>query len=262
MFKYKNLPENCDEAFIERTLFWRGRILWFKDDVLGLLSLPVSDGGKIDIYGVGTLREVYADNGYHVNRNPSNSVVMFNNYLRMPSCMDIEFYAESLYDIHQSIRSNLYLSRVAGIVLCDEEEQLTYQNLIKNWDGMQPITFGRKNLDLDALKVLEFKCPFDADKRLNVKDRIWGEALQRLGVPNITIPKKERMVSAEVESMGGATTASLFTRLAMREQAIEQVNRMFGTNIEIVYRNDEYQQKYQDFKNVSRETSDEEGGRQ
>ena len=45
MFEWKGLPETINLDYLEETLFEKGRLMFFKDDVLGFLALRcVPDG--------------------------------------------------------------------------------------------------------------------------------------------------------------------------------------------------------------------------
>ena len=116
---------------------------------------------------------------------------------------------------------------------------MTLINLYKEFDGNAPFIFGDKNLDLNALKVLQTGAPYVCDKLYQLKTQIWNEALTYLGISNINIQKKERLITDEVTRNQGGTLAS-------RRQAVEKINAMFGTNIEVNYR--------EDFQQISNDT--------
>ena len=59
-----------------------------------------------------------------------------------------------------------------------------------------------------------------------------------LGISNINIQKKERLITDEVTRNQGGTIASRYSRLESRREAVKKINEMFGTNIEVNYRED------------------------
>ena len=59
-----------------------------------------------------------------------------------------------------------------------------------------------------------------------------------LGISNVNIQKKERLITDEVTRNQGGTVASRYSRLESRREAVEKINAMFGTNIEVNYRED------------------------
>ena len=63
----------------------------------------------------------------------------------------------------------------------------------------------------------------------------WNEALNMLGITGET-SKKERMITDEVERQNGGTLASRNSALEMRRQACDEINKMFGLNISVDFR--------------------------
>mgnify|MGYP002610833585 FL=1 len=59
-----------------------------------------------------------------------------------------------------------------------------------------------------------------------------------LGISNINIQKKERLITDEVTRTQGGTIASRYSRLQARRDAVKKINAMFGTNISVDYRED------------------------
>ena len=110
--------------------------------------------------------------------------------------------------------------------------------MYQQWDGNEPAIFGTKDLDLKALQCLRTDAPYVADKLYQLKTEIWNEALTYLGISNINYQKKERMISDEVLRNQGGTIASRYSRLEARREAVEQINKMFGLDISVDYRED------------------------
>lgn len=238
MFEWKNLPETVDPRFLEMCLFSDGMCVFFKDDVMGYLGLRCMIGGKLNVYQIPTERRAYATNGYQMALNDTNSVIIFNNYLHTNAMLDVEMFSKRLYDLDQSIMVNAKAQKTPILIQCDESQRLTMKNLYSQYEGNEPYIFGTKSLDPNSLKVLKTDAPYVADKLYELKVQIWNEALTYLGISNTNFMKKERMISDEVIRNQGGTIASRYSRLEMRRQACEQINKMFGLNIEVNYRED------------------------
>ena len=239
MFEWENLPDSMDERFLEMTLFEDGQAIVFRDDVMGMLGLQVMIGGPLNVYRVPINRRAYAVNGYqNPDLTPENSVIVFNNMLRTNSYRDVMFFARKLYEVDRAIDVNVKGQKTPKVILCDENERLTMLNLFMKYDGNQPFIFGTKNLDLKSIQTLDTSSPYLSDKLYQLKTQIWNEALTYLGISNVNFNKKERLVSDEVLRNSGSTVSSRYTRLNMREQAAEEINRMFGTDIRVRYRED------------------------
>lgn len=239
MFEWKNLPNTVDARYLELHLFETGCMVYFKDDVIGDLCLDCIVNGRLDVYGNPLLRRAYSGyNNYQKLLTYKDSVIIWNNYLHSNSILNVEMFARRLYNIDRIIDINANAQKTPVLVLGNEKQRLTLLNLYKEYDGNAPFIFGDKNLDINALKALSTNAPYVCDKLYQLKTQIWNEALTYLGISNINIQKKERLITDEVTRNQGGTIASRYSRLETRRQAVEKINEMFGTNIEVNYRED------------------------
>lgn len=238
MFEWQNLPETVDQRFLEMCLFGDGMCVFFQDEVLGYLSLQCMIGGKLNVYRIPMERKAYATNGYQRELDDTNSVIIFNNYLHTNSMLDVEMFSKRLYNLDRAIDVNANAQKTPVLIQCDESQRLTMKNLYKQYEGNEPFIFGSKGLDANGLKVLQTGAPYVADKLYELKTQIWNEALTYLGISNINVVKKERMITDEVTRNQGGTVASRYSRLESRRQACKQINEMFELNIWVDYRED------------------------
>lgn len=238
MFDWKNLPDTIDARFLELALFNDGMAVFFKDEVMGYLGLQVMIGGALDVYRIPITRTAFAQNGYQMKLDQSNSVIIFNNMLHTNSILDVQEMSKRLYEIQRTIDVNVTQQKTPKIVTCTENQRLVMKNLYAQYMGNEPFIFGDKNLDLSGIKTLDTTSPYVADKLYDLKTQYWNEALTYLGISNVNTVKKERMISDEVQRNLGGTIASRYSRLLMRQQACEQINKMFGLNISVDYRED------------------------
>ena len=238
MFEWKNLPDTIDERFLELTLFSDGKALFFRDDVIGDLTLQVALSGPFDVYRIPMNRRAYSANGYQKQCDNKNSVIIWNNTMHTDSKLDVEMFAKKLYDIDMSIIVNAKAQKTPTLILCDEEEKLTLENIYMQYDGNKPVIFGKKGLNPNSVSAISTGAPYVADKLFELKTRYWNEALTYLGISNLAINKKERLISEEVSKAMGSTIANRYVRLNTRKQAAKEINRMFGLNIEVDYRED------------------------
>lgn len=242
MYEWKNLPDTIDERFLELTLFSDGMAVYFRDEVLGDLCLQTMIGGNLDVYRIPMERTAYAPNGYQVQLNPRNSVIIFNNYTHTNSTLDIEMYARRLYEIERTIDVNVKAQKTPMLIKGSEEQRLTLKNLYMQYDGNEPFIFGDNNLNVDGMQVLMTNAPYVADKLNILKRQIWNEALTYLGIENSNTEKKERLVSDEVTTNLGGVEAQRFCRLNARRQAAKAINKMFGLNITVDFREDTHKE--------------------
>lgn len=245
MYEWKNLPDTVDERFLELTLFSDGMAVYFRDEILGDLCLQTMIGGNLDVYRIPMERTAYAANGYQVRLDPTNSVIIFNNYTHTNSMLDIEMYARRLYNIERTIDVNVNAQKTPVMVIGSEAQRLTLKNLMMQYDGNEPFIYGDDKLNVNVLNVLRLDAPYVADKLNILKRQIWNEALTYLGIENSNTEKKERLVTDEITSNLGGVEAQRFCRLNARRKAADQINAMFGTNITVDFR-EENKVKYFD----------------
>lgn len=249
MFEWKNLPEGIDERFLEMVLFTDGHAVFFKDDELGdYLALQCLINGKLNVYRIPINRRAFAVNGYQKKLTDKDSVIIFNNMLHTNSWLDVKMFAKRLYNLDRIIDVNANAQKTPILIKGNEQQRLTLNNLYKEYDGNAPVIFADKSLDMNALQVLSTQAPYVADKIYQLKTQIWNEALTYLGISNVSFQKRERMVSDEVTRSQGGTVASRYSRLNARRQACEQINKMFGLNIECDFREDyQFSEEVMDF---------------
>lgn len=239
MFEWKNLPDTVDERYLELGLFSSGCMVFFKDDVIGELALNMTYQGGFDIYGEPTRRRAYSRyNQFQTTLNKDNSVIIWNNMLRTNSALDVQMFAYRLYNLDRIVDINANAQKTPVLITCDEKQKLTMKNLYMQYEGNYPVIFGDNNLDIKSLSVLKTDAPFVSDKIYDLKVKIWNEALTYLGISNINTTKKERMITDEVIRNQGGTIASRYSRLESRRRAVKKINKMFGLNITVDYRED------------------------
>ena len=239
MFEWKNLPPTVDARYLELHLFETGSMVYFDDDVIGNLCLDCLPSGRLDVYGNPVLRRAYSGyNNYQKLLKESNSVIIWNNYLHTNSILEVKMFARRLYNLDRIIDVNANAQKTPVLIQGTEQQRLTLKNLYKEFDGNSPFIFGDKNLDLNSLKCLQTGAPYVCDKLYNLKQMYWNEALTYLGINNTGTQKRERMLAIESSQAQGGTISSRYSRLQSRREAVEKINAMFGTNIEVNYRED------------------------
>lgn len=250
VFKWDNLPEGVDERMLEFWLLRDGFVGFFYDEALksderrrapeGYAVLPMMIQGQWDIYEYPRDRRAYAVNGFNYECTEDNSVIIFQNYLRVPMWLTLWQYASRLAETQRTIDINCRQQRTARIIRCNEDQRLTCLNAAKEVDEGKPWVHGDKNLDLDAFQVFDITTPYVANELQTYKHQLWNEALTYLGVENVNTDKKERLISDEVVNNMGDVEAERFTRLNARKQACDEINRLFGLDVKVDFRSGTY----------------------
>lgn len=237
MFEWHNLPDTIDERFLEMCLFGDGKALFFKDDVMGYLTLQFFGTAPLDVYKIPTKRFAFSANGYQNNFTEENSVIIWNNVTHTNSWLDCECASQRLYEIQRTIDTNINAQKTPVLVLAkNDTEKLTMKNAYMQYDGNAPFIFAYKDFDPNNIKALKTDAPYVADRLFNAKKEIWNEALSALGVPVTDRVKRERLLAAEIAGDKASSVAQQFIRLNPRKKACEQINKMFGLNLDVTYR--------------------------
>ena len=242
IFEWENLPESMDARALEQYLFYFGSAAVLKADIFKtgtklLINTKASSHGDVNIYGLPTSINCYSYSFsetrpvyYGLNDKKDNQcVLVMNNWDRVPTAKTIELFSYRLYEAERTADVNVKNQKFPLLILIDENQRLTFENMYSQIDGNKPAIFGdRKNIDLDKFKVLKTDAPIVFDKLMEYKKEIWNEALTFLGINNIDISKKERLISGEANSNNEVINLNLQSYLAPRQKACEQINKLFG----------------------------------
>lgn len=236
MFHWEGLPDSVDERFLELILCEYGYAIYFNDEILGNLALTCMIGGPLDVYRIPIYRRAYANSGYQKDLSEKDSVMIFNNYMHTPTLDTLFLFAQRLTNLERSIQVNVNAQKTPILLVCDESQKLTLEKVYNKYMGNMPVIYGAKNLDVSNFQSLTTNAPFVADDLNQLKRQIWGEAMTFLGVANSDSDKRERLVSSESTGQFGNVEAQRHVGLASRRAAAEKINKMFGTNITVEYR--------------------------
>lgn len=238
MFDWQGLPVTVDQRYLELSLFFDGRAIFYKDDALNeFMCLKVAPAGGFDPYGIPARRRAYGFNGYqYPGLDAKNSIIIYNNMLHKNSVRMTRVYAARLAELDRIIEVNSKAQRTPILVQATEKQRLTMKNLYMQYDGNEPFIFGDQTIDPDTLKAFRTDAPFVSDKLYLLKTQIWNEALTYLGISNASYFKRERMVADEVARSMGGTLACRYSRLTERQRAADAINRIFGLNVSVSFR--------------------------
>lgn len=241
VFEWDGLPTGIDSRTLEYWLLVNGFCVFFKDDELkndpkarapeGYAVLPAMLSGEWDNYMLPMNRELYSFNGFQKRVDETDSVIIFNNYLRVPMIKTIEWYAHKITRVDRAIDVNVEAQKTPKIVRCDEKQKLTLKNVAKQYDGYAYWIWADKTLDLNDVEILDLSVEDKYNDLWLLRNSLWNSALTYLGVENTTTEKKERLITAEIYTAMGDVEAQRYTRLKARQRAAEEINELFGLDV-------------------------------
>ena len=240
VFLYGDLPKIIDLSDFNKTLTNKCAVAFYREEVLNeVIALPFKEIGKKDIYNRPTTIQCYGKNGYQSRiLKPEEYVIMWDNNSRIPLWIDLEQYAERLALIQRVIDINITQQKTPRIIKTPQELKKTLEMLTNDIDSNVETILSYDKINLIDVETILTPAPYVADKLREEYNNLWSEALRIIGITNLTINKKERMISDEVQYMQGGTVASRFNRYEPRKRAIEEINKKFGLNMSVKFYDD------------------------
>ena len=236
VFEFENLPDFIDVAFLNKKLLRDGSIAFFKDEYLGVIALPYTVMGTLDIYQRPQKIMAIAPNGsYRRILNPDEYIIMYDNNGRYPLFLDITQYAERIALDTRTIDINILQQRTPRFWKTSSDKERSIRDIINNVDGLENTVLTYEDINIDDIQLVLQPAPYVADKIDIQKEKMWNEFLRLIGVANMNFQKKERNIKDEVLASQGGTIASRYSRFEPRQKAIKQINEKFGTNINVRY---------------------------
>lgn len=236
VFEFENLPDFIDVAYLNKKLLRDGSIAFFKDEYLGVIALPYTVMGTLDIYQRPQKIMAIAPNGsYRRELNPEEYVIMYDNNGRYPLFLDITQYAERIALDTRTIDINILQQRTPRFWKTSSDKERSIRDIINNVDGLENTVLTYEDINIDDIQLILQPAPYVADKIDIQKEKLWNEFLRLIGIANMNFQKKERNIKDEVLASQGGTIASRYSRFEPRQKAIKQINEKFGTNINVRY---------------------------
>ena len=240
----KNLPEYVDAGYINRILLKDGAIVFFVDEIYGLLALPYFNITMRDMYGrpqqvrvhgenslyQRTLSNIYIvkdENGNEIimPKDEPEFVIMYDNNSRLSLYPDILQLATRIGNMQRVQDVNILNQKTARIWTTSDEQVKSLKDALDNIDGNESVVITLSpNLMKDTNCILQ-PAPYLADKLHESKQELWNEFLTLIGVANTSFKKKERNITDEVKFSQGGTIANRFNRFESRKKAIELINK-------------------------------------
>ena len=241
-YKWENLPNGIESRYIEQMLFDNGECAMFDHPDLGLCVLRSSSRENLNIYGEPTKLSL---TGFNEHRTVmiDECVRIMNNDLALPSLPDIVYYARRMAEIDDIIMQNLRQQRVPYLLATDENNSFSVKTLYDRMYQGEPAIFIDKEMlkgEPENIMVLPTQAPYLVDKLQIQKQEMERELLTFLGINN-TLEKKERLLVDETNSNNQFIKMASDIGFKQRQHACQQMNEMFGLNVQVVETQDEFE---------------------
>ena len=239
IFEWKGLEEispSLTSEIIEETLYDKGSCLFFKDENLGYMALPVAPANQLNVYRKPTNFRAIGNN-YTKEYDVDNSVLIKNNTLKKATFDIVDYYTSKLADIELTKDLHRNAHKMPIVLECTEDTQLTAKNIFKKIHSNEPVIFKNRTRGEGevGVNVLNANVTYINDKLEDDYHNYEARILTALGLDNYVEDKKERVQSAEVESQQEYIISSFRASLNERKKACEAINKMFGLNLSVDY---------------------------
>lgn len=217
LFEWKGLPETIDPLFVERTLHTRGIIAFYEDSNLRHMAVRGTPMG-LNPYGnaiafqsaMNQYSKQFKLHNYTIPMDEAkeenlgvlvkNQVSSFDG-LTVASMRAISSFASLLTENKQTKLVSQNALKIPYILEIDEEEELTFRNILYKIEANEPAIYVNKEQDiLDRLKVHQTGASYYLDKLEQDRMDIYNEFLTYFGINNVNIQKKERLITNEANA--------------------------------------------------------------
>ena len=240
-FKWTGLPEEIDPRFVESTLFYQALSIFFwNKDYDKYMALRGGAQGFLNYQNNPTGFVVVGNNFVSKTLSAKECVPIWANYMRIPDHDIVTIYSTKLAEIDRTIEINSKNARRNKIVSASQDTMLSMSNMNRQLDEGQEVLFWKGQIpDGSLIQALDLGINPDSLEKLHIlRTRLWSECMGLLGIDNANQDKKERLVAAEVDANNDQTSMMRYVNLNARRQAAEQINRMYGLNVEVEYHTD------------------------
>lgn len=237
MFKYHNLPKSIPPDMLESFLQRNGYVCIAKHENT-LYAFVGGLGGELDVYYRPTIctvanpalnlsKDFVIDKDCIIMKNDTNSQGLLPIILR---------YSSMLVENDISMVLATYNTRLQKLISASDDNTIASAK-----EYLSQIVNGKQGIIADNafLKSLDLKDSSTDNKVLEelIKQNQYLKScmLNEVGLQANTNLKKERLVSAEIESNSESLYPIVDDMLKCRKNAIEKVNEMFDTNIEVEF---------------------------
>ena len=251
-YHWVNLPETCDERFLELTLFTQGiaTIARPRSGKHAGKWLSLAVGGwetSPDMYGNPSAWRALGLNGYNFNVNSSNGYFCWDNHLRTPLTDRIDLWCRELVDIVRTMQQNRVHQKVPMIISGVQEKKLDLTNYAKQVGGGEVIVLATDGIQDLHVGALSSNIPFIGTELWANYLNIWNQIYGALGIGNLPF-KAERQIEDEVNSQQDPTDLIALDGLTERRRMCDVLNNRFpefrDTPLDVVWRSDNATHNY------------------
>lgn len=231
-WEYDGLPEGILERHIEGLLFSKGFACFFEDPNMSYMCLECDPTGHVNVNGDPL---AYRAHGFNYQRllEADKCVIIRNNKLALPTQPFVMHYVNKITEAERTMDINIKACKTPVVFTCDDKDVLSFKRLWQATDGNVPAHFVDKTLNLNNIQALQTGVKFMGNELMDYKRSVESDLLTFLGQNNTPVDKKERLITDEAEANNQLIDSFGELQLQARQEACEEINKMFGLNITV-----------------------------
>lgn len=250
-FTWEGLPMGLTSAQMERYIcLWDadlplsgslgttfGGAAGFRHPVLGSCILPMYPADQRSIYW---LPKEYVVTGcdYNAHIDADDCVIFYNDASRSPLSGILIDTLKRLEDLMRAMQANTRQQINPWAFGGTEDEIKTAQEAYRRVTEDDPViwlTYSGMATIETAKRFFPLKPTFEADKYFDNYIQLQNRLLTVLGIDNIAVQKKERLISAETQGNDQLVLYYRREALRARQEAAKEYNEKFGENLRVTW---------------------------
>lgn len=236
---WDNLPNGITSKDIETRLLFNGRVFFTDDDSYGLICLSATPTEfniynkpiKVRVEGLGYKKEFSTKEGVLINDNLTPDY---------PAILEVIKDCHILTDIDKTLHMNLGQQKFPVIFTKTSNTELSVNQFAEDtFNEYFPVQIVDKKMEkalgdkLENVKALNTGVPYLLDKLQDYRQQKESEILTYLGVNNVSIFKKERLISDEANSNNDFIKLNLEIGYQERLKACRLINEKYNLNMTV-----------------------------
>lgn len=235
-FEWDGLPDGIAERHIERELFDKGKVMFFRHPHMSFMALPCDDIG-VNHYG-DPVRYRAVGHNLRYECDAEDCVIIENNKLRISTRQFVLFYVNKLTEAERTMDVNVKANKTPVVMITEDRDALSMKKFFSDVDGNAPVILVDKSMNLDGIKALDLKTKFLGKELMDYKQTVESELLTFLGINNNPVEKKERLITDEANANNQLIDNFFNLQLEARQRACEDINNLYGLNVSVKRRED------------------------
>ena len=236
-FRWEGLPDGLTSQQMEQYITISGMACGFNHPQAGTVILPAVWGAPLNLYYLPNNYMAYGA-GWSGVVDADVSVAFYDNSSRRSLCAAMEHTEKNIYDLISAERMNISHSKNPWIFAGTEDEAKGLIANLQKVDENTPayVVTGSELRSIETAKQFyPTNVKLDTQTYLQAIRQELNSFLTQLGYDNITIEKKERLITDEAHSNDASVMFHRADRLRARKEAAEKYNAMFGADLRVTW---------------------------